>query len=498
MEMKRKNCSFLADSRVAVTRLTEARYPELPPFNPEKNYPEHGDTAIHGSNPVYSGVRQLFRLLGLDTAKFGRTEWNPLGSIIRPGDTVLLKPNLIAESHKYRPDEWQQIITHPAVVRAVLDYVLLALKEKGKVIVADGPQYDSNWDLIVKSSGLFAVIEDAQKRSRVPIELLDLRDYWQDSRGDVIYRRVSLPGDPKGAREIDLREASEFVGHTGVGRYYGSDYDQKETNYCHSNGRHVYKICATAADVDVLINLPKMKTHKKVGVTLSLKNLVGINAGRNYLPHHTDGTPTTGGDQFPYKSFSSSSERIGIRWLQRLTLSCPLLMAPFYRMVKKVFSQFYGNSQKVIRSGNWFGNDTAWRMVLDINKILMYSNGGRFPADKPKRFLSIIDGVIAGEGEGPLCADPLPVGVLFGSFNPLAVDCVATHLMGFDIRLIPTLTRGFQIRRFPLAQFDEGQIQVISDVKEWNKRLLDISLEHCFSFIPNVGWAGHIERKGPC
>lgn len=49
---------------------------------------------------------------------------------------------------------------------------------------------------------------------------------------------------------------------------------------------------------DVFINLPKMKVHKKTGVTLSLKNLVGINADKNWLPHYSGGSPRNGGDQF--------------------------------------------------------------------------------------------------------------------------------------------------------------------------------------------------------
>jgi hypothetical protein len=33
-----------------------------------------------------------------------------------------------------------------------------------------------------------------------------------------------------------------------------------------------------------------------------------------------------------------------------------------------------GETGKVIRSGNWHGNDTIWRMILDLNKILLYGN----------------------------------------------------------------------------------------------------------------------------
>ena len=125
----------------------------------------------------------------------------------------------------------------------------------------------------------------------------------------MIYERVQLSSDPRGGVEIDLGSASAFVDHRGAGRYYGSDYNQRETNRHHSSGRHEYRISGTAAGADVFINLPKMKTHKKVGVTLCLKNLVGINVGRNWLPHHTDGDPREGGDQFPRRSLRGVAER---------------------------------------------------------------------------------------------------------------------------------------------------------------------------------------------
>ena len=38
--------------------------------------------------------------------------------------------------------------------------------------------------------------------------------------------------------------------------------------------------------------MPKLKTHKKCGVTISLKNLVGLNTNKNLLPHHSLGTPS--------------------------------------------------------------------------------------------------------------------------------------------------------------------------------------------------------------
>jgi len=40
-----------------------------------------------------------------------------------------------------------------------------------------------------------------------------------------------------------------------------------------------------------LYSIPKMKVHGKVGVTLNLKGLVGVNTDKNYLIHYRVGTP---------------------------------------------------------------------------------------------------------------------------------------------------------------------------------------------------------------
>src|SRR5438132_4042958 len=121
-------------SRVAVCRVARAEYPTRAPFHPKARYPEYrGELASLEENLVYDAVRTALRLLGMDEAHFDTAEWNPLGSIVRPGDRVILKPNFLAEGHALRRSEWLQVITHGSVIRAVLDYVILALKVSGAV-----------------------------------------------------------------------------------------------------------------------------------------------------------------------------------------------------------------------------------------------------------------------------------------------------------------------------------------------------------------------------
>ena len=97
---------------------------------------------------------------------------------------------------------------------------------------------------------------------------------------------------------------------------YGTDYDMGETAKYHGKGNHIYVLCRSVMDADVLIILPKMKTHKRTGVTLSIKNMVGANGYRNCLPHYTIGTPAESGDEFSdsnLKNKVQSREIVGIK-----------------------------------------------------------------------------------------------------------------------------------------------------------------------------------------
>lgn len=484
---------YLFGPATAACKLASTKYAAAPPFHPGAKYPEISNTQVGPPNHVFEGIRQLLHVLELDAQRYGTPEWNPLGAIIRPGDKVVLKPNFLSHAHRYDREQWEQVITHGSVIRAVVDYVLIALQGRGEVWIADGPQLDSNWDLILQRTGMADVMQWYRQSSKVPVKLVDLRDSWEDVRGDVLYGTKQLPGDPAGAVEVDLANRSRFTGHNGSGRYYGANYDRAETNHHHTGGRHEYRISKTVATADVFINLPKMKTHKKVGVTLCLKNLVGINSGRNWLPHHTDGDAASGGDQFPERSLRNRSERWGIRNLERLTQTNPKVFAPFYRFAKRICTPIWGHTNQAIRSGNWHGNDTCWRMVHDINRCTLYSDGTAFPTARPKRFFAIVDGIVAGEGDGPAAPNRLEVGVLVAGFNPVAVDCVATRLMGFDPMRVATLREAFAPADLPLAPFSYADISIKSNLREWTATITDLKDEDTLHFKPHFGWRGKIE-----
>jgi uncharacterized protein (DUF362 family) len=480
--------------RVAAWRSRGAVYPETPPFHPSEKYPESiFPETTDSQNRVYDGVRQLLRLLELDQGNFDSPDWNPLGEIISPGDTVMLKPNLIKESHPRNPNGWVYLMTHGSVIRAVGDYTAKALSGRGKIIVADGPQTDSSFDRI---SALLHLreIRDFYRSHGIDFSLIDLRKYEWKSIDDVVVSRRELAGDVNGYVTFDLGDRSLFYGHRGEGKYYGADYDTMEINSHHSGMRHEYVVSGSAIKCDVFINLPKLKTHKKTGVTLSLKNLVGINGDKNYLPHYTEGTPRSGGDQFPEETAGRGIEGAGLRVARRLALSVPVVGPWAYRVAKKAGQVVFGKTSQVVRSGNWHGNDTTWRMCLDLNRVLMYGNpDGTFRDDTPRKYFSIIDGIIGGDGDGPIDVDPVSSGVLIGGFDPVATDALAATLMGIDPDRLALIRNAFSLRDLKLTDDSIDTIDVASNVSEWTGPLSEIDILSTMRFKPHFGWRGSIE-----
>ena len=482
---------------VSVYKMDGETYPEGSPFHPSQSYPEaiFSDTA-ESSNAVYAGVRELFLTHGLDADNFGQQRWNPLGELIKPGDTVIVKPNLIKEKHPRDPDGWIYMMTHGSVIRAVCDYVVKALRGSGRIIVADAPQTDSSFSEICMTLGLNE-LREFYRSNNIDFELVDIRKYEWKSVDDVIVSRRVLPGDPKGYVKFDLGRHSMFYGHSGEGRYYGADYDTGEINAHHHGEVHEYVISGSAINADVFINLPKLKTHKKTGVTLSLKNLVGINGDKNYLPHYTEGVPEDGGDQFPEKTAARSAETAGLKALRKTALAIPVLGPWLYRFAKRLGGSYLGKSDEVIRSGNWFGNDTTWRMCVDLNRLLLHGNpDGTYREDDAtgrKRYLTLIDGVIGGDGNGPIDVDPRYSGVMILGNDPVAVDAVGATLMGLDPKKIPVVWHAFDDSPLKLTEESLDTISVRSNRDDWNGPVTKLGNANNLGFRPHFGWRDKIE-----
>ncbi len=486
-------------NQVTVFQSETAVYPSAAPYHPAEAYPEYGFSEVGSeANAAYAAVRQCFRLAGLDAEHFGTPDWNPLSSLIRPGETVLLKPNMVKEKHPRDPEGWQYVVTHGSVIRAVADYIWKALEGRGRLLLADAPQTDSSFSALVRVLGLDSLAEFYRSHG-LNLEVIDLRQEEWVSEAGVIVSRHKVEGDPEGGVALNLGSASEFVGHAGEGNYYGADYDSGQVNHHHSGGRHEYLISGSVIKCDVLFSLPKLKCHKKAGVTATLKNLVGVNADKNWLPHHTEGAPEKGGDEHPQPGAKHRLERSVAAGLRRVIVKFPGVGPWLMQRARRVGTHVFGDTETVIRSGNWFGNDTIWRMCLDLNKVVAYGNHDgslREPRlENRKRHYALVDGIIAGESRGPMNPDPVAAGVLLFGIEPPTVDAACAYFMGFDPDKVPIVSHAFATRGYPLTAHAWRDTVVRSNVAAWNGKLESISDEATFHFEPHFGWKGRIERK---
>ncbi len=493
--------------------VTEPAYNPDPPFHPDTHYPELPWADVsRAPNRPYALLRELLAALGFDRDRFGTPEWNPLGHLIQPGQTVLLKPNYVLSFNAGGGDLFA-VVTHPSILRALVDYTYLALRGEGRIIIADVPQMDCNWEDLMRVQRLDAIQAFYAERRRFRIETYDLRNFCViDPRKPALTdNRRKLAGDPAGSVVINLGKRSHFYGLPSE-NYYGADYNRQETIAHHHGETQEYCVSKTILSADVFISVPKMKTHKKVGVTLNLKGLVGINTNKNYLIHYRLGSPSTGGDQLPDRRPGRDRDR-GLVRLQRWAYDKLLarqskgadaiyrVARGIYRSTLKPFARI-SQDTLILDAGNWHGNDSAWRMTADLAKILFFADARGTLHERPQRkMFCVVDGIVGGDGMGPLEPDAKAAGCLVAGEHPMAVDLVTTRLMGFDPR---------KLRQFDVAlegAWDFG-LQSLADVDVLAPEAVgggtaafksapgffspDDRSAH-FAFRPHPGWVGSVE-----
>jgi uncharacterized protein (DUF362 family)/NAD-dependent dihydropyrimidine dehydrogenase PreA subunit len=146
---------------------------------------------------------------------------------VQSGQRVLVKPNLVLPS-----DPARAIITHPAVVRAV---VRLAQEAGGRVLIADNPTVvpvtQQLWQAAYQRAGLAAVAAET----------------GAELNTHIVHEQCPHPD----GRLIKMVDTSSFV-----------------------------------TEADVIISLPKLKTHGFMRYTGAVKNLFGIVPAATKFGYH--------------------------------------------------------------------------------------------------------------------------------------------------------------------------------------------------------------------
>ncbi|HKZ79599.1 MAG TPA: DUF362 domain-containing protein [Pyrinomonadaceae bacterium] len=508
----------LTERRVVVDRDPSLDYPAAVPFDPHEAYPEYpfGADATSDKNPLYEAVRDVLNRVGLDHDRYGSGEWNPLGDLVHRDGTVVLKPNWVRHYHPLGYDLFG-MITHPAVLRPLVDYAYKAVGPKGRIWIMDAPLYDTEFQTLSKICQLSEF--EASLRSRgVPLTIADLRSLIVKMDRGVVVERIRQDTWPSEGVVFDLGNASELSELSPTLHHiFGSDYDRRTTTALHRriNGeqRHCYRISRRVLEADLVISVPKLKTHKKTGVTLNIKNMIGINTDKNYIPHFRVGSPAEGGDEYPdTQSLIRQARRRVVRGaretiLGRMGQSGERMAHVFMTLLlavrqKRAANGFAFNVDEVdvfyhtvqgdsYRHGDWWGNDTCWRSALDINKILLYGTVDGVLVDNPvRKYFSLIDGIVAGDETGPLAPTPRREGVLIAGFDPVSVDRVATQVMGFDPDLIRDQKRASKLPHYSLTNTDLP-IRVISNNVDWQDQIKPGS---SLNFRPHFAWVEYFQK----
>ncbi len=168
----------------------------------------------------------------------------PLGGMrafVKPGDRVLLKPNLLTAA---RPGK--ECTTRPELVYAVAQMVLDA---GGKPFLGDSPAFGS-------AKGVAAANGYLPMLSELNLPIVDFHG-----------QRIPVP-------ERDLYRTDTATISTIPQAVTPGVFDENEFRLNH------LLLSKEAMEADVVINLPKVKSHMQLTLTMGVKNLFGCVPGK--------------------------------------------------------------------------------------------------------------------------------------------------------------------------------------------------------------------------
>jgi uncharacterized protein (DUF362 family) len=428
----------LSDSRVALSQL------------PSANYEQAGD----GTGEMAKAIARLARDL----------QWSQGGSssfakVIPPNARVLIKPNFVLHENE---GTWgmEPMVTHPSLIRAVVDAALQT--EAAEVLVGDAPVQRCDFQELLR---LIQLDDWAKQLTISNPRFKGIRDFRRTTC--TVHEGIRVAEENK----ISLDQFVLFdFGNDSLLEPVSNErnpfrvtcYDPRLMAKTHAPGRHQYLVAKQVMEADVIINLPKLKTHKKAGITCALKNLIGINGNKEYLPHHRVGGAKDEGDCYPGAPITKRALEYTLD-KQNMATSVA---------TNKLWNQVSTNLQRVLQwsgdelgvEGSWSGNDTIWRTCLDLNRILLYGRPDGQLADRPQRIvLHIADAVIAGQGNGPLAPQPLPLGLIFAGRNAAAMDYIGAQLLGYDPQRLPVVRQAFGEFNMPLTTFAAEEVTVVGE-----------------------------------
>lgn len=476
------SAAFPPPGRVALRRLARAAYPDAPDLLPDEALPELPGLAVGAApNPVFRAVRQCLLDADLHADAQHTNTWNPFGALVPRGGRVLVLVNFVHQRLGAREsrEDFEAKCTQAAVLRPLLAYLCKAVGPEGRVVFGNAPVQGAAWPALLEDTGAARLLETLRREGTTPpVEAVDLRG-WVLGEDRPRAEGVS----------VDLGADSLLEGADGNRDYRVLQYDPAGTARFHGPGRHTYRIAREALAADLIVSVPKLKTHAKVGVTGALKGCVGAIAEKDCLAHHRRGGAADGGDEYPAAHpLVRAASAVGDRVWQRGPVS------PLTRAGRSLERALYTLTHRLgmPTGGSWPGNDTCWRMALDIARCLRFADrDGALCDTAQRRHVVLMDGVIGGEGNGPLRPRAVPSGCVLFAHDPFAADVVASAVMGFDPRRVRQVGRAVGLARYPVTDLGLDDVRPLVDGAEvvWP----ELPGRVCRRFAPPDAWRGAME-----
>ena len=472
-------------------------------FSPSVCYPEYlwgEDEVSKSENKVYDLVRQCLYMYGLDKENFGKKEWNPLKGMVKQDDVVLIKPNWVENKNKNKDvdDNLACLVTNPSVIRAIIDYVLIAMRDTGRIIIGDAPMQGCNLQEVFRIAGYNQLFEFYYNKG-IKIEIADLRKYSVSAIHSGVMSKPEMIEGGSDSVCIELGKESIHAEKDGrVSGYKVSDYQMEDTRRYHNGGSHRYEVSRIPMEADVIINVPKPKTHRLAGMTAACKNFVGVTYEKACLPHRIEGDKKHGGDAYLRKSIWKEWMHVFDEKRTRYSVYGKYRRARFFDWCRKgcyVIGAL--TSRDKYRIGSWYGNDTIWRTVVDLNYLLLYADKeGKMCETSQRRIFTIGDMIVCGEKEGPIGPSPKCLGMIMMSENALMFDRVMCEIMGFSADKIPMFCCPAVYKRFGYdSACSLEKERITSNIEEIDgKRIEEFRGKDEWKFEAHSCWKWHIEK----
>jgi hypothetical protein len=415
-------------------------------------------------------------------------------------EKIVIKPNWVL--HETDPTfPISALVTDSRVIDATVRACLKVFPGAERITVGDCPLQRADWPLLCRQSGLVPTIQEFTNRHPDQVFFRDLRKEIFDPHDGFLVPDSTAPhGDPEGYVEVLLGSESHLESISDQAeRFSIHDHNTSVTRANHRNGDHRYCVCRTMLEADLLINIPKWKTHSKAAITGALKNLVGINGDKAYLPHFRSGAPRWGGDEYwdegRWLYWLQNNVRELLRRKSRLAYrSLQPCWSAFKRLRKMITGLAHRQRMSAdfyVGGGSWYGNQTIWRMIYDLNMVIQrVDRRGRLQPTPQRRYFCIVDGLTCGEGDGPLHPRPRDINWLVCGNDPFAIDTTLAWFMGFDCDKIPILARRHEYMGPDWGDFDPPELALEIDGR--STRVVDENIN--LEFQPPPGWKDHVER----